>query len=132
MGFEPTVPLPVHLISSQGRYNHFDTTPYSVQPEKMSGFRAGGEMCADALIRYLFEKKKSSLRAKKPHLEAQSAAARDERAPPAARGLRRLSLKCAGVYYIMTKTVKAPEQPAPECIYRKGGMHVEQGRLDIY
>ncbi len=28
VGFEPTVPLPVHLISSQGRYNHFDTTPY--------------------------------------------------------------------------------------------------------
>lgn len=28
MGFEPTVPLPVHLISSQGRYNHFDTAPY--------------------------------------------------------------------------------------------------------
>lgn len=27
VGFEPTVPLPVHLISSQGRYNHFDTTP---------------------------------------------------------------------------------------------------------
>ena len=30
MGFEPTVPLPVHLISSQGRYNHFDTTPYEL------------------------------------------------------------------------------------------------------
>ena len=30
VGFEPTVPLPVHLISSQGRYNHFDTTPYAV------------------------------------------------------------------------------------------------------
>ncbi len=29
VGFEPTVPLPVHLISSQGRYNHFDTTPHS-------------------------------------------------------------------------------------------------------
>ena len=28
VGFEPTVPLPVHLISSQGRYNHFDTAPY--------------------------------------------------------------------------------------------------------
>ena len=27
VGFEPTVPLPVHLISSQGRYNHFDTAP---------------------------------------------------------------------------------------------------------
>ena len=27
VGFEPTVPSPVHLISSQGRYNHFDTTP---------------------------------------------------------------------------------------------------------
>ena len=25
VGFEPTVPLQVHLISSQGRYNHFDT-----------------------------------------------------------------------------------------------------------
>ena len=25
VGFEPTVPLRVHLISSQGRYNHFDT-----------------------------------------------------------------------------------------------------------
>lgn len=25
VGFEPTVPLLVHLISSQGRYNHFDT-----------------------------------------------------------------------------------------------------------
>ena len=31
VGFEPTVPLPVHLISSQGRYNHFDTTPYLSQ-----------------------------------------------------------------------------------------------------
>ena len=30
VGFEPTVPLLVHLISSQGRYNHFDTAPYSV------------------------------------------------------------------------------------------------------
>ena len=30
VGFEPTVPLPVHLISSQGRYNHFDTTPYEL------------------------------------------------------------------------------------------------------
>ncbi len=28
VGFEPTVPLPVHLISSQGRYDHFDTLPY--------------------------------------------------------------------------------------------------------
>ena len=28
VGFEPTVPLPVHLISSQGRYNHFDTCPF--------------------------------------------------------------------------------------------------------
>ena len=28
VGFEPTVPLPVHLISSQGRYNHFDTAAY--------------------------------------------------------------------------------------------------------
>ena len=27
VGFEPTVPLRVHLISSQGRYNHFDTCP---------------------------------------------------------------------------------------------------------
>ena len=30
VGFEPTVPLPVHLISSQGRYNHFDTAPYAI------------------------------------------------------------------------------------------------------
>ena len=30
VGFEPTVPLPVHLISSQGRYNHFDISPYFV------------------------------------------------------------------------------------------------------
>ena len=29
VGFEPTVPLLVHLISSQGRYNHFDTAPSS-------------------------------------------------------------------------------------------------------
>ena len=28
VGFEPTVLLPVHLISSQGRYNHFDTAAY--------------------------------------------------------------------------------------------------------
>ena len=28
VGFEPTVPLLVHLISSQGRYNHFDTAPF--------------------------------------------------------------------------------------------------------
>ena len=27
VGFEPTVPSLVHLISSQGRYNHFDTAP---------------------------------------------------------------------------------------------------------
>ena len=31
VGFEPTVPLPVHLISSQGRYNHFDTAPHVSQ-----------------------------------------------------------------------------------------------------
>lgn len=36
VGFEPTVPLLVHLISSQGRYNHFDTAAYSV-------FTAGAE-----------------------------------------------------------------------------------------
>lgn len=30
VGFEPTVPLLVHLISSQGRYNHFDTAAYSL------------------------------------------------------------------------------------------------------
>ena len=28
VGFEPTVLLPVHLISSQGRYNRFDTAAY--------------------------------------------------------------------------------------------------------
>ena len=28
VGFEPTVPLRVHLISSQGRYDRFDTCPY--------------------------------------------------------------------------------------------------------
>ncbi len=28
VGFEPTVPLLVHLISSQGRYDRFDTCPY--------------------------------------------------------------------------------------------------------
>ena len=27
VGFEPTVPVKVHLISSQGRYNHFDISP---------------------------------------------------------------------------------------------------------
>lgn len=27
VGFEPTVPLLVHLISSQGRYDRFDTCP---------------------------------------------------------------------------------------------------------
>lgn len=31
VGFEPTVPLPVHLISSQGRYNHFDTAAYYIK-----------------------------------------------------------------------------------------------------
>ena len=30
VGFEPTVLLPVHLISSQGRYNHFDTAAYLI------------------------------------------------------------------------------------------------------
>ena len=30
VGFEPTVPLLVHLISSQGRYDRFDTCPYSL------------------------------------------------------------------------------------------------------
>ena len=28
MGFEPTVPVKVQLISSQSRYDHFDTSPY--------------------------------------------------------------------------------------------------------
>ena len=28
VGFEPTVPSLVHLISSQGRYNHFDTAAW--------------------------------------------------------------------------------------------------------
>ena len=37
VGFEPTVPLLVHLISSQGRYNHFDTCPYSVGGSPASG-----------------------------------------------------------------------------------------------
>ena len=43
VGFEPTVPLLVHLISSQGRYDRFDTCPYSlavplypIAPEKSS------------------------------------------------------------------------------------------------
>ena len=27
VGFEPTVPLLVHLVSSQGRYDRFDTCP---------------------------------------------------------------------------------------------------------
>ena len=34
VGFEPTVPLLVHLISSQGRYNHFDTAAYIVSPHR--------------------------------------------------------------------------------------------------
>ena len=34
VGFEPTVPLLVHLISSQGRYNHFDTAANSVVPPR--------------------------------------------------------------------------------------------------
>ena len=29
-GFEPSVHLIAHLISSQGRYNHFDISPYYV------------------------------------------------------------------------------------------------------
>ena len=29
-GFEPSVHLIAHLISSQGRYNHFDISPYFV------------------------------------------------------------------------------------------------------
>ena len=29
VGFEPTVPVKVQLISSQSRYDHFDTSPYS-------------------------------------------------------------------------------------------------------
>ena len=28
VGFEPTVPVKVQLISSQSRYDHFDTSPY--------------------------------------------------------------------------------------------------------
>ena len=31
MGFEPTIGLPRYLISSQGRYDHFDTLPYFAQ-----------------------------------------------------------------------------------------------------
>ena len=30
VGFEPTSPLLDYLISSQGRYDHFDTCPYSI------------------------------------------------------------------------------------------------------
>ncbi len=40
VGFEPTVPLPVHLISSQGRYNHFATAPRYKYKEKMTGAAA--------------------------------------------------------------------------------------------
>ena len=44
VGFEPTVPLPVHLISSQGRYNHFDTTPYLSQHDFISrNWKTGSE-----------------------------------------------------------------------------------------
>ena len=43
VGFEPTVPLLTHLISSQGRYNHFDTCPYevpiSIMPHLHGGFK---------------------------------------------------------------------------------------------
>ena len=28
VGFEPTAPLRAYLISSQGRYDHFDNPPY--------------------------------------------------------------------------------------------------------
>ena len=47
VGFEPTVPLLVHLISSQGRYNRFDTAPYSVFrfPGIITG--AGGKIKAE-------------------------------------------------------------------------------------
>ena len=37
VGFEPTVPSRVHLISSQGRYNHFDTAAYSLMIISESG-----------------------------------------------------------------------------------------------
>ena len=38
VGFEPTVPLRVHLISSQGRYNHFDTCPYLLRSHEPRGY----------------------------------------------------------------------------------------------
>ena len=31
-GFEPSVRLTAHLISSQGRYNHFDISPFLSEP----------------------------------------------------------------------------------------------------
>ena len=43
VGFEPTVPLLVHLISSQGRYNHFDTCPYLVVEKGRWKFSLSGK-----------------------------------------------------------------------------------------
>ena len=31
VGFEPTAPLRAYLISSQGRYDHFDNPPYGAE-----------------------------------------------------------------------------------------------------
>ena len=31
-GFDPSVRLTAHLISSQGRYNHFDISPFLSEP----------------------------------------------------------------------------------------------------
>ena len=39
VGFEPTDGVNRHLISSQARYDHFDTCPYSLFSEKGTGNR---------------------------------------------------------------------------------------------
>ena len=45
VGFEPTVPSLVHLISSQGRYNHFDTAPHILANQNITYYTASGSVC---------------------------------------------------------------------------------------
>ena len=60
VGFEPTVPLPVHLISSQGRYDHFDTYPYIMLRTKAA--RSGLPVTADSIVTNSFTKIKSIMK----------------------------------------------------------------------
>ncbi len=66
-GFEPSCPFQDNPISSRGRYNHFDTSPYDVLclPD---GFVPGNTGCApqDAYLLYRNAEMLSIARMKEP------------------------------------------------------------------